>query len=325
MRPFEPINKGYNHVFQPGQLSIGVVVPIENYAVGTIPHMQDHVKLTQLAEALGFKAIWLRDIPLNIPSFGDVGQTYDPFTYLGYLAAHTTEIALGIASIALPLHHPLNVAKSAATIDQLSGGRMILGVASGDRPDEYPAMGIEFEQRGQLFQEAFTYIREAAKDFPHWESPAYGTLTGAVDILPKPTGRKIPLLMTGFSRQTLEWNADHTDGWMYYPRNIGQQQYLISQWRDRIAETQEYDRPFMQPLYVDLHEQDDFKPQGIHLGFRIGANYLVEYLQLLKDIGVNHLAINLRFSSVKIENVLERLGEKVLPHFHSQHPEHIPS
>ena len=135
MKAFEKINKGFNSVFTPQQMSIGVVIPIENYAHGPVSTMQHHLARVQLIEQLGFKALWLRDVPFNVPSFGDAGQTYDPFTYLGFLAGQTTEIALGAASIALPLHHPVHVAKSAATIDQLSGGRMILGVASGDRGD----------------------------------------------------------------------------------------------------------------------------------------------------------------------------------------------
>ncbi|MEO1450556.1 MAG: LLM class flavin-dependent oxidoreductase, partial [Bacteroidota bacterium] len=85
MTPFEPINKAYNQVFQPGKLSIGVVVPIEAYTKGPVPTMQQHLERVILVEQLGFKAIWIRDIPLNIPAFGDAGQTFDPFTYLGYL------------------------------------------------------------------------------------------------------------------------------------------------------------------------------------------------------------------------------------------------
>ncbi|MEO0471825.1 MAG: LLM class oxidoreductase [Bacteroidota bacterium] len=316
MKAFEPINRAYNTVFQPEKLSIGLVVPIEQYAQHALPRMQDHITRVQLAEQMGFKAIWLRDIPLHVPSFGDTGQGFDPFTYLGFLAAHTTKIGLGIASIALPLHHPLHVAKSAATIDQLSGGRMLLGIASGDRPDEYPAMGIDFAQRGQLFKEAFTYLRKAAEAFPATEKSYFGQLNGGVDVLPKPSGHKIPLLLTGYSRQSLEWNAQHADGWMSYPRNIGQQRYTLVQWRELIAETGSYDKPFMQPLYVILDEHDDAKPIPIQLGFKIGVKYLVEYCQLLQEIGVNHLAINLRFSEMPIEKTLERLATHFLPHFH---------
>lgn len=128
MKQFESINRGYNSVFKPNQLSLGLVVPIEHYSQSAVPTMKHHLERVQLVEKLGFKAIWVRDVPFHVPSFGDAGQTFDPFTYLGFLAGQTNEIALGIASIALPLHHPVHIAKSAATIDQLSNGRLIMGV-----------------------------------------------------------------------------------------------------------------------------------------------------------------------------------------------------
>lgn len=317
MKAFETINRAYNGTFKPNQLSIGIVVPIENYSTSPIPSMKDHVKRARLAEEVGFKALWVRDVPFHVPSFGDAGQTYDPFTYLGYLAAHTTDIALGVASIALPLHHPLHVAKSAATIDQLSGGRLILGVASGDRFDEYPAMGIDYLQRGELFRESFAYIRKSQESFPILANNQYGSIKGDIDILPKATGHKIPMLITGYSRQSLQWNAEQGDGWMSYPKNIGQQQYTLQQWRSLIPREQDRDKPFMQPLYIDLQEKDDYRPQRIHLGLRIGMKYLIEYLQLLQDVGVNHVALNLRFNAEHIEETLSQLGSKLLPHFHS--------
>lgn len=311
MKDFEPINKGYNSVFQPNQLSLGIVVPIENYASNPTPTMQHHLERVQLIDRLGFKALWLRDVPFNVPSFGDTGQTFDPFTYLGYLAGQTTNIALGVASIALPLHHPVHVAKSAATVDQLSDGRLILGVASGDRYQEYPAMGIDYENRGELFREAFDYIRKVQENFPTFESNSYGNLPGQIDVLPKATAHKIPLLITGSSRQTLAWNAEHSDGWISYPQDVK----IISQWRDLVAKNQNYNKPFMQPLYLALQEDDDFKPLPIHLGLRIGVNYLIDYLRHLENIGVNHVALNLRFNSMDMERTLEYLAEKVLPHF----------
>ena len=316
MRPFETINRGYHQVFQANQLSLGLVVPIESYANSPIPSLSDHLKRAQHAEQLGFKALWLRDVPLQVPAFGDAGQTFDPFTYLGYLAGQTHTIALGIASVALPLHHPIHVAKSAATIDQLSEGRLILGVASGDRLQEYPAMGLDHEQRGALFRAAFAYLRAAAKPFPEVAPTAYGQLTGQADVLPKPFGDKLPLLLTGYSQQSLEWNAAHGDGWMYYPRNSAQQQQLIQRYRQLIPRTQAYSKPFMQPLYIDLQPDKDFRPQPIHLGFRIGVHYLVDYLQQLADIGVNHVALNLRFNQASIPTTLEQLAQHVLPHFH---------
>ncbi|MDT0557151.1 LLM class flavin-dependent oxidoreductase [Ichthyenterobacterium sp. W332] len=191
MVSFETINKGFNNTFQPNKLSIGVVVPIENYANSTVPTMQHHLERVKLIETLGFKALWVRDVPFHVPSFGDAGQTYDPFTYLGFLAGQTSKIALGISSIALPLHHPVHTFKSVATIDQLSGGRLILGVASGDRHDEYPAMNVNYEQRGELFRDAFDYMRTVQEEFPVLEDNHFGKITGHIDVLPKATTHKI--------------------------------------------------------------------------------------------------------------------------------------
>ena len=114
-REYAPINRAYASTFTPGRLSVGLVVPIENYDRSPVPQMQRHVERAQLAEELGFRALWLRDVIFNVPSFGDAGQTFDPFVYLGYLAAATERIALGVASIILPLRHPAHVARAAAS------------------------------------------------------------------------------------------------------------------------------------------------------------------------------------------------------------------
>lgn len=323
MNQFEQINKGFNKVFRLGKLSLGIVIPIENYAQSPIPALKNHLERVQLVEKLGFKALWVRDVPLHVSTFGDAGQAFDPFTYLGYLAGKTSEIALGIASIALPLHHPVHIIKSATTIDQLSEGRLIMGIASGDRPTEYPAMAIDFEKRGELFREAYRYIKQAQEDFPIIDTNYFGYLNGAIDVLPKPFKHKIPLLITGHSQQSKEWIAQNGDGWMSYPKNPYMQELNIKEWRSLIKETQEYNKPFMQPLYIDLHKNDDLKPQGIHLGFRLGANYLVDYFYTLLEIGVNHVAINLRFNSGNIEDTLEQLAHKVLPYFHINNNENI--
>ncbi len=278
--------------------------------------MFKHLERVELAERLGFKAVWVRDVPMHVPTFGDAGQTFDPFTYLGFLAGKTSHIALGVSSIALPLHHPLHVAKSAATIDQLTNGRLIMGVASGDRYEEYPAMNMDYPQRGETFREAFEYIRQAQLDFPYMEANSFGELNGTMDVLPKPFGTKIPMLITGHSQQSIEWIAKHGDGWMYYPRNLYMQKLNIEEWRGLISKTTKLSKPFMQPLYIDLQRNDDFKPVGIHLGIRTGMHYLVEYLSDLQSIGVNHVAINLRFNTDNIEKTMDSLAEKLLPRFH---------
>lgn len=225
-KAFDSINRGYDRVFQHGRLSLGLVVPIEAYPSSPVPEMQRHVERVQLAEALGFSSVWLRDVPFNVPSFGDAGQTFDPFVYLGLLAGTTERIALGVASIILPLRHPAHVAKAAASAEVLSGGRLILGVASGDRPEEYPALGMPFPDRGARFRESFDYIQRVGEGWPVFES-AFGQLRGDIEMLPKPTAGRLPLLITGGSQQDPAWLAENGDGWMLYPRPAPLQSQVI--------------------------------------------------------------------------------------------------
>ncbi|WNJ19355.1 LLM class oxidoreductase [Pontibacter sp. G13] len=311
---FQTINRGYNSIFQPNKMSVGLVVPIENYAQGPIPSMNRQIERIQLAEQLGFSAVWLRDVPFNVPSFGDAGQTFDPWVYLGMLAGLTEDIALGVASIILPLRHPAHVAKAAASVDVLSGGRLILGVASGDRPDEYPAMNLPFQNRGERFRESFEYIRQVAEDVPSFEN-AYGNPYSGMDLLPKPVGGKLPMLITGGSQQGVDWIAGHGDGWIIYPRNPGVQLKLYHDWNEKLAEIGRPTQPLMQPLYVDLTEDSHADPVPIHLGFRLGATHLKNYLKLLREVGINHIALNLRFNQAPIEDTIKRLADEILPEF----------
>lgn len=116
---------GFSRVFPGNRMTLGLALPLDSGD----PERPDvdiprQIGLVQRVEAAGFAAVWLRDIPLRDPDFGDVGQAWDPVSYLGYLAASTSSLALGTAAVVAPLRHPLHLAKQAASIDHLSGGRL---------------------------------------------------------------------------------------------------------------------------------------------------------------------------------------------------------
>ena len=313
---FPTINRAYAATFQPGKLTLGLVVPLEAHRNSPVPTLERHIERAQLADELGFSSLWLRDVPFNVPSFGDAGQTFDPFFYLGTLAAVTQTIGLGVASVILPLRHPAHVAKAAASADVLSGGRLLLGVASGDRPEEYPAMAMEYPTRGERFRDSVAYIRAVAGDYPH-ASTAHGTLNGGADMLPKPTGGRLPLLVTGGSQQTPDWVAEHGDGWITYPRDAASQGRVVAEYRQRIAEAGGANKPVMQSLYVDLQPEADAAPRPIHLGFSSGTTFLKQYLGEVRRLGINHVALNLRFNSAPVEDTMKRLADELIPDFSS--------
>src|SRR5205814_1868332 len=118
---------------------------------------------------------------------------------------------------------------------------------------------------------------------------------GTADLVPKPTG-KLPMMVTGNSRQTLEWIAEHSDGWIMYPRPIEQQAQNIQRWRAavEIAAPGAF-KPFAQSFYLDLADNPDELPTPIHLGFRAGRNILRRFLDSLRTVGVHHVALNLKY------------------------------
>ena len=312
--PFPSMNRAYNATFQPGRLSVGLFLPIEEYGPEDMPTLERHIERVQLAERLGFSAVWLRDVPFHVPSFGDVGQIFDPFVYLGALAASTRRIGLGVGSVILPLRHPAHVAKAAASADVLSGGRVMLGIASGDRPEEYPALNMTYEDRGARFRDSVAYMRACFQATPKHVA-AQGTLNGHIDMLPKPDAGQVPLLITGGSQQTPEWGAEHGDGWITYPRNAENQQDLIGRYRQNVAVAGQGNKPVMQSLYVDVLDKADGRTRPIVLGYQAGTTFLRDHLTALQDMGVNHVALNLRYNYADIEQTLKRLADEVLVQF----------
>lgn len=307
---------GFDRMFASGRMTLGLFFPIEAFEADC-PTMTGQEVLAGRAEELGFAALWFRDVPLRVPSFGDVGQIFETFTYLGWIAAHTKNIALATGAVVLPLRHPLRTAKQAASVDQLSGGRLVLGVASGDRPEEFPAFGLSLAECGDAFRDNLYLLRTVLqRDFPRITSERYGTFDGSVDVVPKPLGDELPMLAVGSSRQNEDWLAAHVDGRMSYPRGLEQQAALAAAWRAACRKTgvDEF-KPFGQSLYVDLSDRAAEPPVSMHLGFRCGRAFLLGFLEELERVGIAHVALNLKYGRRPAGEVREELGEHVLPRF----------
>lgn len=304
---------GFHSVYARGKLTLGTTVPIEAYD-SPVPQMHNQLALIQKVEQAGFAALWCRDVPLLDPSFGDAGQIYDPWVWLGYIAAHTTTLALGTGSIILPLRSPVDLAKAASSVDQLSQGRLIMGVATGDRPVEYSVYSAPFETRDEAFREVFEFIRLNSHRPEYWDDQL-AVASRQVDLLPKCYAGDLPLFVTGNSRQSVDWIAEHASGWLMYPRPIQQQAMILQQWHEALDKNNQTWKPFSQSLYIDLADDPDEPPRPIHLGFRFGRNPLIDHLHALQEIGVNHVTFNLRFCKRPIEAVLDELAEYVIPLF----------
>nr|WP_274608291.1 LLM class flavin-dependent oxidoreductase [Paraburkholderia sp. PGU19] len=167
------------------------MAPLEGYPNSASPTLKDHEHPARAIDEAGFATIWLRDVLFYDPSFGDAGQMLDPFVYLGFLAAVTRNIALGTAGIVAPLRDSMHLAKQVASADVLTNGRLLLGLASGDRPAEYPALNIDFDSRASRYQEAFEVVRCLTEtDFPRIATQHSGRLDGGLNLLPRASGSR---------------------------------------------------------------------------------------------------------------------------------------
>lgn len=297
-----------------GGFSIGLEAPLDNDWTPTgeqrrresarlpgEPDLRRHADLATLADRLGFRALWIRDVPLYDPAFGDAAQVFEVFTYLGYLAGVTREILLGTAAVVLPLREPLLTLKAAASVQRLSGDRLLLGVASGDRPIEYPVFGRDFPTRGEAFRDQVEVLRGGGQS----------RLSGGLELLPR-LSAPLPLLAAGLAQQSPAWIGGHMDGCLAYPGAPADHQRRIGEWRAVAG-----DKPYASFIHLDLADDPEAPFQRFRFGARTGRNGLITELAALRAIGVNHLGLQLRRNLRPLDETLHELAEHVLPRFHA--------
>jgi probable F420-dependent oxidoreductase len=134
----------------------GVILP--NYGRDANP---DGVRRTaELAEELGFHSVWATEhIIVGPEAYDPYGRVYAPLVTLGWIAGFTTRVGLGTSIVLVPLHNPMLLAKEVATLQELSGGRVTLGVGMGWHREEYEFIGVPFKRRGRRGDEAIRLMR----------------------------------------------------------------------------------------------------------------------------------------------------------------------
>ncbi|MEU5343726.1 LLM class F420-dependent oxidoreductase [Streptomyces sp. NPDC020766] len=187
-------------------------------AHGPDADLLDAGRLTEVARAaeeFGFSGLSFSEHPAPGARWLTHGghQTLDPFVALGHAAAVTTRLRLLTYLAVAPYRNPLLLAKQAATLDRLSGGRLILGLGAGYLKGEYHALGVDFEERNVLFDEVLDVLPL------HWSGEPFsyeGRHFSARDVvaLPRPAQRPIPIWIGGNSRLSRRRAAQRAQGWM---------------------------------------------------------------------------------------------------------------
>jgi probable F420-dependent oxidoreductase len=169
------------------------------------------------AEEAGYASLWSFQ-RLLVPEGSGMEPVYrsvlDPMVALGYLAARTSRIRLGVAIINLPFVSPAYLAKQATTVDVLSGGRLDLGLGIGWMPEEFAATGASMPRRGARAEEYLTVLRTLwADEVSSFDGEFYTIPAGRQD--PKPVQKPgPPVLLGGMSQPAMERAGRMADGWI---------------------------------------------------------------------------------------------------------------
>ena len=194
-------------------MKFGYVTP-QNWG---IENPQDVVDLAVRAEELGYDSVWVNHHILNVGYIYERLQDrpyYDALTVLTWVAALTERVRLGTTVLVLPYLNPLVLAKTVATLDVMSGGRVTLGVGVGMLREENEALGSDFSTRGAYADESIEIMRELwTSDEPEY-SGRFFDFGGGSKFSPKPAQKPgVPILIGGMSRAAMRRSARIGDGW----------------------------------------------------------------------------------------------------------------
>lgn len=207
-------------------MDVGIRLP----TTGTTATPENIAQVAGWADELGFASVWVPDrvaAPLHIKSrypytpdgawiHDPQGPWWEPLTVLTWISGQTARVRLGTAVLVLPLRHPVALAKQLSTMDQMVGGRLVLGVGVGWMAEEYGIMGVPFKTRWRQLGEAITLLRRLWEgDVVDFEGRCW--TIPPMQMLPRPRQGQVPIVVGGNSRAALECAARLGDGWFAGP------------------------------------------------------------------------------------------------------------
>ena len=299
-------------------MEFGVTVP-NNWGIEDV-----NVALSfgPLAEELGYDSVWVMDHLFNngyIRERLDDKPYYHPLATLSYLSATTRKVLLGTSVLVLPYHNPVELAKYTATLDQMSGGRVTLGVGVGAMTEEFEALGIPMSERASLTNESIRVMREL------WSNPAPSFHSRRWDFddlrfSPKPVqSPHIPIWVGGASAGALRRAARLGNGW--HPSGVSPEQYreLKGQISGLAAQAGRDPGSLTWSARVEVEATPGPSSDRAANRARIPGHDLEQTalsIAAYRDAGVEHLVLALNTGDVdRIRSLMETIAAEVIPRF----------
>lgn len=238
-------------------MKFGICLP--NFPFGVKPSRDNIVGITLAAERLNYDSVWLSDhllVPKDKPRYGRI---YEVLTTMAYLAGMTKRIHFGTSVLILPQRDAILTAKQIATLDDLSGGRVIIGVGAGWIEGEYNNLGADFHRRGKHLNEAIQVMKRLwQEDDPHFEGEFYNFKDVLFGPKPAQPGGP-PIWVGGSSEAAIRRIALLGDGWNADDSPLDQLQAVTEQLRTMTTENKRF-------VEISLRRTVDLRPAAAEAG-----------------------------------------------------------
>jgi len=277
-------------------------------------------EMARAVEASGFDACFVTDHPFPGDRWlaGGGHHSLDPFVALSFAAAATTRLRVQTHVLVLPYRNPFLVAKAAASLDVLSGGRLILGVSAGYLKSEFAALGSEFESRNDLADEAIGALKAAWTE-EGVELSGRGFEARGNTMLPRPIQQPHPpIWVGGNSKRAIRRAVEHGDGWVPFPTQPGGARFVrtaaletLDDLRERLAYLREYAQSKGRSRALDIA----LVPFGLDMFARgpFDAGLLREGTLQLEELGVTWVTLSLPSRTrAEYQAEAERCGREVI-------------
>ncbi|MET8943804.1 LLM class F420-dependent oxidoreductase [Streptomyces sp. NPDC004542] len=266
---------------------------------------RDVPDVARAAEHIGYDSLWVYERALfaepatqglyNVPGLpwpDSYRHVADPLVTLTLAAAATERVLLGTSVLVAPLRMPFQLARTLASLDAASGGRVVAGLGSGWSLDEYAASGVRpFEERGRVLDEVIEVCRAVWGPDPVCCAGDLTKIASAV-VGPKPA-RPIPILLAAANRKAQRRLVDHADGWLPLATGVRRTADQWDELRDLAAERGR-EEPIRTVLRVNAvhtpepYDGDDRRP------FQGSADQIVEDLHGYAALGLEEILIDLQ-------------------------------
>jgi probable F420-dependent oxidoreductase len=297
-------------------MEFGICIP--HY--GKTINVRRIIENVQYAEKVGFDSVWVTD-HIIVPRSMDLiyrDNMLEPVALLSHIAALVPRVKLGTSVLILPYRNPVVLAKMLATIDQLSGGRLIVGVGGGWMTEEFAALSVSYPERGKLSDECLSVMRAL---WTHETVSFYGQYTSFQDMQasPLPVQQHVPIWVGGVSPRARRRVAELGDGWHATSLTPEAMAEGVAHLKKLWAKNGRAGDPVISvraPLFIDGVSQEvlSYPPRPGRDLLRGDAETIASRLQAYQKAGVQHVVFELSLQSFESSaRTMETFMAKIKP------------